>query len=270
MDPIQGKELELKVIRKLKDSKKWGDISTGYFYRDLLTEKPREIDIVADGIFGLNHGHSIQVSLIFEVKYITGKLTIWFDEAKKEDLIAFTKTNIVRDTSEAEILIQNSHFFNPAGSTPPVFAKTWFQNTPSKKEGFYDAVSTLLSIFSSPSIKYQFKVKSQNNTKHLLIPIIAYQTENPIEFRNFDNNPISPHKNFLLEAHHIYPLSSGNYLNEPSYISIWDIDEIDQNISKLINEFSPDDRGGYSNNIATSIIREFRNDQPKTTPTTFR
>src|SRR5438045_321384 len=92
-----GNSFHSRVVNKLRDLE-WGVLVSPH-YNDNFTDKPREIDIIAEKKFDVNEFMNdwlgtLNVRLFIECKYITGDTVFWF-EAK--DMERATQ-RIVRDT----------------------------------------------------------------------------------------------------------------------------------------------------------------------------
>ena len=81
-----GNSFHARVVKLLRDQK-WTVLVSPY-YSDNFTDKPREIDIIAERKFDINDFISdwlgtLNVRLFIECKYINGKTVFWFDEKDK-------------------------------------------------------------------------------------------------------------------------------------------------------------------------------------------
>ena len=85
-----GNNLHYQVAKQLRQLG-W-NVLIGPYYNDGFTDKPREVDIVADKIFPrfdhpnkqIARSAAIAVRLFIECKYINSDTLFWFDDIDKE------------------------------------------------------------------------------------------------------------------------------------------------------------------------------------------
>jgi hypothetical protein len=82
-----GNSFHSRVVKKLRDEE-WSVLVSPY-YSDNFTDKPREIDIIAEKRFDVKEVFgdwlgTLNVRLFIECKYINGDIVFWFDVKDKE------------------------------------------------------------------------------------------------------------------------------------------------------------------------------------------
>jgi hypothetical protein len=109
-----GNGFHTRVVNLLREQK-WTTLVSPY-YSDNFTDKPREIDIIAERKFDVNDFISdwlgtLNIRLFVECKYITGDTVFWFDNKD----IARATERIMADTGmdhpNHNINIQELHYF---------------------------------------------------------------------------------------------------------------------------------------------------------------
>lgn len=109
-----GNGFHSRVVKLLRDQK-WNVLVSPY-YSDNFTDKPREIDIIAERKFDVKEFindwlGTLNIRLFIECKYITGDTVFWFD---KKD-IARATDRIMSDTGmdhpSHNINIQEMHYY---------------------------------------------------------------------------------------------------------------------------------------------------------------
>ena len=117
-DPVQeiiersGNSFHSRVVKLLRD-KKWTVLVSPY-YSDNFTDKPREIDIIAERKFDvndfiLNWLGTLDVRLFIECKYINGKTVFWFDEKDKAKAVERIKDDTGMEHPNYDI--RGLHYF---------------------------------------------------------------------------------------------------------------------------------------------------------------
>jgi hypothetical protein len=109
-----GNGFHSRVVKLLRDEK-WTALVSPY-YSDNFTDKPREIDVIAEKKFDVHSFMSqwlgtVNVQLFVECKYITGQTVFWFDA---KDQVRATE-RIMTDTGlghpNENISIQQHHYY---------------------------------------------------------------------------------------------------------------------------------------------------------------
>lgn len=108
-----GNSFHSKVVKVLRDEK-WNTLVSPY-YSDNFTDKPRELDIIAEKKFdALNYGTwmgTLNARLFIECKYINGKTVFWFDTKDKNRAIERIMTDTSLEHPNRNTGIQQHHYF---------------------------------------------------------------------------------------------------------------------------------------------------------------
>jgi hypothetical protein len=202
-----GNSFHFEVVNFLRD-KGW-EVLISPFYTDNTTDKPREIDIIAEKTFEImdNFGQeygSMNIQLTIECKYINDLTVFWFDkpdENKLNDKIVSDMSLNIRSSYEIGNHINastpNHHYLKVE------VAKLYTTNTGSKNEQeiMFKAINQSLSshIYFERNTTIIKKVPQLKST--LRYPMIVC--------KNFDNfyradNKKKIENNFLLEVNYAY------------------------------------------------------------------
>jgi hypothetical protein len=141
-----GNTFHYQVVNFLRE-RDWSVLVSPY-YSDYISDKSKEIDIVAERQFefpkrGSAKKVQIDVKLFIECKYINSEIVLWFDDKDKMR----ARTKIVRDTPLKE---DNSYTEKHHYLTDSKVAKLFTPNA-NKDDVFYKALNQVLSamIFHS-------------------------------------------------------------------------------------------------------------------------
>jgi hypothetical protein len=110
-----GNVFHSRVVKLLRDEK-W-TVFVSPYYSDNFTDKPREIDIVAERKFDVNDFASdwlgtLDIRLFIECKYITMDTVFWFDNKDKDQAIERIMSDTGMDNPNQNINIQEHHYFS--------------------------------------------------------------------------------------------------------------------------------------------------------------
>jgi len=139
-----GNSFHFKVLRHLEELGWQTTISP--YYTDNLTNKPREIDLIAEKAFPIKNFcqeflGNINVQLFIECKYIPQKTVFWFHDKN----ISETQTLIVRTTGldQYDCDIQKHHYLNGKNRAAKLFADEG--SKAAENETFYKAINQSLN-----------------------------------------------------------------------------------------------------------------------------
>ncbi|MEI6238425.1 MAG: hypothetical protein WCP15_02745 [bacterium] len=111
-----GNGFHVRVVNLLRDLK-WTVLVSPY-YSDNFTDKPREIDIVAEQAYDTydfsDWVGSVNARLFIECKYINGDTIFWFDNRDKERSVERIMTDTGMDDPNRDIGVQGHHYFSDA------------------------------------------------------------------------------------------------------------------------------------------------------------
>lgn len=109
-----GNGFHARVVNLIRQQK-W-EVLVSPYYSDNFTDKPREIDIIAERKFDVNDFISdwlgtLNIRLFIECKYITGVTVFWFDDKDKARVTERIMTDTGREHHNHNINIQELHYF---------------------------------------------------------------------------------------------------------------------------------------------------------------
>lgn len=108
-----GNGFHSRVVKLLREQE-WTVLVSPY-YSDNFTDKPREIDVVAERKFDVKDFSewqgTLNARLFIECKYITGDTVFWFDNKDKERAIERIMTDTGMEHPYNNVTIQEHHHF---------------------------------------------------------------------------------------------------------------------------------------------------------------
>jgi hypothetical protein len=213
----------------------WNTLVSPY-YMDGGTGKPREIDLIAEKYWPLDHSwrskdqgpKAIMVRLFIECKYIPQSTVFWFS---KKDIVTARKW-LVRNTRfrEDNSFTDEHHYLSSNRAVAKMFATSNAKTT--ENEAFYRALNQCLNgtinLRRHPSISHNFKT----------LPTIAGSFEMPVilcdSFANFyqvdmasTDNAQSMKDNFQFEVNYAYSNNDGSQRTEYFLIDIVEFQKLD-------------------------------------------
>lgn len=207
------------------------------FYTDSLTDKPREIDIVAEKEFDVNDyyfpqnpvGH-IAVRLIIECKYIPKNTVFWFD---KKDMERAEKR--IRALFPFEEGLSLKHRYLKNENVAKLFSST--SDKQYENEPFFKALSQCLNAFIA--FGHDEHIISQKNLNRL--GTISYPLVLCKSFKNFykvemgQSNYKEIQDNFQFEVNYAYLDSNKRSVNEYFLIDVVNYEDFDEYIKEIEN-----------------------------------
>ncbi len=152
-----GNSLHYRIVKFLR-SKKW-KVEVSPYYNDSFSEKPREIDIIAENTFPVymmgGFKGTINVRLFIECKYITQDTVFWFDEKDNTSainlILATTPLEDPRNWTQTR-----NHRYMAEEKVAKLFASEQNKSQSPEGEVIYKAVTqslnALISYRNQPSI----------------------------------------------------------------------------------------------------------------------
>ena len=205
------------------------------YYNDNVTNKPREIDLIAEKEFNMTNFlgapvGTVNVRLFIECKYISQINVFWFhfkDRQKVEELI--TKTTQIPAGSDA---IAHHHYLGGINRVAKLFSDERIK--PTENETFFKALNQCLNAMVyyryRGSIIRNFDNRHRNIQLTLNYPVILcssfenlYQVEMELA-----SEPKRIENNFQLEVNYAYMTADANNINEFFLIDIIDFGLIGQ------------------------------------------
>ena len=235
-----GNDFHYKVVKFLR-GRGW-KVKVGPYYNDAFSEKPREIDIVAEKAFPqMSRGiytSCVIVRLFIECKYIANQTTFWFDERNTDATKkVLQKMRIFGDPTKDASIVMNHHYFeNPLVAT---LYKTDGKN--SDGDPIYKAITQSLNA----TIYYrQRHSELRDEYKHRPVieinyPMIICNSFEKFVKKDTTNDSVSPIADgFGLQVDYAYSQGESN-LEELFYIDVTNLDNFasfeEKSLQKDIN-----------------------------------
>lgn len=239
-----GNSFHSKVVKKLRECG-WNVLVSPH-YSDNFTDKPREIDIIAEKKFDVNgfvHGWlgTLNIRLFIECKYINGDTVFWFDVKDQDRAI----DRIMRDTGmehpSKNVMIQKHHYYQDV----PV-AKL-FSSDKSRSED-NEVISKAINQNLNATVYYRNKsdlklVKTprgyiENVLSYVSYPIIVVNTFEKFHSTDMDGSgKISPiTDSFELEVNYAYTDKDRNAHSEYFLIDVTSLDKLPDFLDKVIEK----------------------------------
>ena len=224
-----GNAFHGKVLKYLKE-KDWTVLVSPY-YNDNVSNKPREVDLIADNAFiaanGLNQPiGTINVNLFIECKYIPQKTVFWFhdkDKQKAEDLVLAT-TPLPKNHPNT----QKHHYLGDIDHVAKLFAGEKQRSL--ENEIFYKALNQSLNAM----IYYRGRESIISEQRNHVIITVSYPVIICNSFENLyrvdiesNDDPVKITENFQLEVNYAYLDSNKDPKNEYFFIDILSFDFLD-------------------------------------------
>lgn len=217
----------------------WTTIISPY-YTDNLTNKPREVDLIAEKAFDgkgrwSNEYWTVNVQLFIECKYISNKNVFWFHEKnlkQAEELI--TSTTHLRENNT---YTQQHHYLNNKNRAAKLFADE--KSRDSENEIFYKALNqslnSLIYYREKGSIIKLPESRSGYIKNILTYPVVlcnSFENLYKIDFQEGDE-PKSIDGNFHLEVNYAYLDHKNKSQNEYFLIDIVSLELIENFMDEI-------------------------------------
>jgi hypothetical protein len=233
-----GNTFHCRVLRYLKE-KGWTVLISPY-YNDNISNKPREIDLIAEKAFEATDdwGHfkgNIHVRLFVECKYISQKTVFWFhdkDIHKATDLIVQT-TPITKDN----IYTNKHHYLSGDSSVAKLFADE--KKSSADNEVLYKALNQSLNAMiyyrNKESIIPSRQARGGYTLATVNYPVIACNSLDNIYRVDIDEDtePSKITNNFQLEVNYAYTTSNGHNANEYFLIDVLSFNLFDSFLDQI-------------------------------------
>jgi len=238
-----GNTFHCNVLKYLQE-KDWTMLISPY-YSDNISNKPREIDLIAEkafeakNAFGRSMG-TVNVKLFVECKYISQKSVLWFhdkDMQKAEDLVIET-TPARRNNNYTK----QFHYLEGAESVAKLFADE--RKKSAENEIFYKALNQSLNAM----VYYRDKesiIRIPEGRRSNILRTVNYPV---IVCNNFENlyrvdigvdaDPTNITENFQLEVNYAYLAFDGASRTEYFLIDILSFDLFDGFLEKIEKDTS--------------------------------
>ena len=217
-----GNNLHCEVLNHLKE-KKWTVLISPY-YNDNISDKPREIDLIAEKEFQLipygktYQGSKINIKLFIECKYIPEKkeIVFWFHEkdTRKAKKWITNNTSLTENNSYTE----KHHYLNKNNRVAKLFATNGYTGKDVERDPFYRALNQSLNAMvyyrKGTSVNYPIIICNSFNNLYK----VDIESTNTLE-------EISEH--FQLEVNYAYIDTNKKDRKEYFLIDVVNYEEID-------------------------------------------
>jgi len=227
-----GNTFHSKVVQYLQEQG-WTVLISPY-YTDNITNKPREIDIIAEKAFE-SHNKFVNVQLFLECKYIQGVNVFWFhkkDDFKARSLVA-KQLNLRRNNT----YIEKFHYMDVHEKAAKLFASQKGKSI--ENEPFFKAINQILNAYlyfrTGKTIIQSEKAQNPHIDKFLHFPVIICSSFEKL-FKTEMGQEGVPQKiaeNFLLEVHYAYVNASRLSQTEYFLIDIVEYDQLEVFLEKI-------------------------------------
>jgi hypothetical protein len=225
-----GNNFHSNVIRFLRE-RKWTVLISPY-YNDNLSDKAREIGIIAEKAFDISDIHGrfkgrINIRLIMECKYINSETVFWFDikNIKKAEERVVTDSPLRRDQ-----YIQRHHYMSNCKVAKLFSSK---KDKDLMNEPVYKAINQTLNAM------IYFRDSPSNIEERDIIRTVTYPTVILNNFKNLyrldigeNNYSLLTESFFQLEVNYAYLDSRKQNMNEYFLIDFVDFSQVDNYLYK--------------------------------------
>lgn len=228
-----GNSFHVKVINYLKNNG-WTALVSPY-YTDTNTNKPREIDIVAEKEYNVDNGFggvigTINVKLFIECKYINKNTVFWFDKKDLEKADSWVINNTPHKNNS--IYKEKHHYLDNEIKVAKLFAGPSKRNL--ENEDIYRALNQCLNAIVCHRHQGSIISSKRNQILHTTkYPIIVCNSFNNFYKVDIDkeSNPKNINKNFPLEVNYAYLDMHREHRTEYFLIDIVEYNKIDDFLS---------------------------------------
>jgi len=234
-----GNGFHSRVVNLLRDEK-WTVLVSPY-YSDNFTDKPREIDIIAEkkfdvSVFGGWLG-TLDVHLFIECKYINSDTIFWFDNKDKERAIQRTMTDTGMKHPDEDVTIKEHHYLKE------VFVAKLFSSEKSRNED-NELMNKAINQNLNALVYYRDRTNIIPPNPYLhdqVLQRISYPIIVVNSFKNFFRTNMADNTEavelitepFQLEVNYAYIDESNNKHNEYFLIDVVSIDTLPEFLSML-------------------------------------
>lgn len=239
-----GNSFHSRVVNKLRELE-WSVLVSPH-YSDNFTDKPREIDIIAEKKFDVHEFihdwlGTLNVRLFIECKYVGDDLVFWFEgkdiERATQRIMRDTRMDDPRKNTE----ITKHHYY---ANTP--VAKLWASN--SKKSEDNEVINKAINQVLNGTIYYRSRndlklVPSKNGYVDRVLKRVSYPLIVVNSFDNFhatqmngDGAPEPITEPFALEVNYAYTDKDRNGVSEYFLIDVVSLDKLPDFLASAIEK----------------------------------
>jgi len=235
-----GNNFHYQVVNFLRE-RDW-EVLVSPYYSDNITDKPREIDIIAEKAFKVIDwsGRTIatlNIKFFIECKYINGEIVFWFDNKNKEEAIERIIVDTPLKHPEKNSATNNHHYLNN-DEVAKLFNSNF--NRSLDNEIIYKAISQSLNSMISYKNAGSIISKQENETIDVEQTIINYPLILCNDFSKFykvDSEKSEGYSkvddNFQLEVNYAYLNKDRDSKNEYFLIDVIDFKKFDLFLKEL-------------------------------------
>jgi hypothetical protein len=235
-----GNGFHTRVVKLLRDQK-WTVLVSPY-YSDNFTDKPREIDIIAERPYDVNAFISswlgtLNIRLFVECKYINSKTVFWFDNKDKERATEKIMADTGMEHPNHNINIQELHYFTDQ-SVAKLFSSE--KSRSEDNELMNKAINQNLNALVYYRNRTDF-ISENSNRRNKVLRRVSYPIIVVNSFDNFfrtsmadDTRKTEPiTEPFQLEVNYAYVDKDRNGRNEYFLIDVVSIDKLPDFLAML-------------------------------------
>lgn len=229
-----GNNFHSNVIRFLRD-KEW-DVLISPYYNDNVSDKAREIDIIAEKVFEVKdsywgkHKGWFNIRFIIECKYINAETVFWFDAKDKKR----AEEMVVRETPlEKNNIYTQKHHYIQDERVAKLFSSEKSKDL--SNEPIYKAINQSLNAM----VYFRHETPLQQQGRKILetvcYPIIVLNDFGKIYSVNIGESSYSniADKFFQLEINYAYLDTNKQNMNEYFLIDVVDFSHLDDFLTEI-------------------------------------
>ncbi len=236
-----GNEFHYQVVKYLRD-KGW-EVQVSPYYNDNATDKPREIDLVAEYAhdvysFGTKWLGTINVKLFIECKYINEETVFWFDNKNRNEAVSRAMRDTGMSHPNQNGNIDNLHYLSGNEKVAKLFSSK--PDKSSENETFYKAINQSLNAFvylrSSPTLYEDGNPKSSQIKLRINYPVIVCSNFDKLYYKDVteeDDKIENIDGNFQLELNYAYLSSDRQSHQEYFLIDVVSFEKIEEFLSVI-------------------------------------
>ena len=235
-----GNNFHYQVVNFLRE-RDW-EVLVSPYYSDNITNKPREIDIIAEKSFDVEYHHdfigTLNVKFFIECKYINEKIVFWFDNKNKEKAIKRITTDTPLKHPKKNIFTKNHHYLDN-NEVAKLFNSNSNHNRSLDNEVIYKAISQSLNSMiyykNTGSIIPEQENRAVNIKQTINYPLIL--CNNFSKFYKVDSEKDEGYSkindNFQLEVNYAYLNEDRTSKNEYFLIDVINFEKFDLFLKEL-------------------------------------
>ncbi len=238
-----GNNFHCSVINYFRDNG-W-HTSVSPYYMDNASNKPREIDLVAEKAYPYQDDYdqvygTINVKLYIECKYIPQLNVFWFadkDAVKTNEMLICSVPGF-----EGNFYRNDHHYIRDNPQVAKLFAGQTNRNL--ENEIIYKALNQSLNAMvyhrNTSSIIPETRGRRQNILQVLQYPLIVCNSFDHFVRTDINSNdgPVKIDNNFQLEVNYAYMDTEKNHVSEFFLIDILDFNQLDNFLEIIDNDIS--------------------------------